>query len=435
MPMQHGASVALFLSLLVPACGGGNAASRLVDAPAYQPKDQTKCGVERSQAHPLIVEWPSPDRLQLENKVSQGIAVVHYVGCEMTVLERCAVPSKYVYLGATRNEDKVEMKDEDDLYANLPVGAAKLEGKLRRSGRLTVNMNLVGRYEAQKNTVSPDELQGECAGATHFVYGVTVGAFDFYAGGDAAVGASAGIGSAGAGASSQAARETLTKAGDVSSCVKATTADKSPPEGCGALIRLEVVPITQVGAPPAAAGSSGATPSDAARSAPATAMARMRAAQDARLAAIRGPAGGPEADRTKCQQGDGEACYFYGLALVTGKWRALTDFAPEPSAAGFYFKKSCENHSAPGCMELASALLRGADGLPVDRSQAMTIYTSACDSTPPKEKQAACMLLATFYESGMYGVKVDKKRAAALYDGQCKAGDAGACTHRDALTH
>jgi hypothetical protein len=215
----------------------------LAKAPDFAPKGQAKCGVEKSQAKPLIVEWPSADRTELESKVSQGLVVVHYAGCDMTVLSRCTASAAYKYHGTTRNQDKVEMKDEDELYANMPVGAAKLEGKLQRSGRLTVEMELVGRFEAEKTSVTTDELQGECAGATHFVYGVTVGAFDFYAGGRAEVSGHADIAGLGARGESRAERETLTKSGDESSCSKATTSDKAPPEGCGALIRIEVVPL------------------------------------------------------------------------------------------------------------------------------------------------------------------------------------------------
>src|SRR5262249_585389 len=154
----------------------------------------------------------------------------------------CTVPGGYRYVGGTRMEDKVVMKDEDDLYANLPIGAAKLESKLQRSGQLTVAMNLVGRYEAERTSVRADELKGDCAGATHFVYGVTVGAFDFFAGADADVGGGVAVGPAGAGARSKLDRETLTRAGDIAACGKSSAADRTPPDGCGALIRLEVVP-------------------------------------------------------------------------------------------------------------------------------------------------------------------------------------------------
>ena len=56
----------------------------------------------------------------------------------MDVLERCSVPARYRYLGGTRKQDRLVIRNADDLYANLPVGAAKLEGKLERSGQLTV---------------------------------------------------------------------------------------------------------------------------------------------------------------------------------------------------------------------------------------------------------------------------------------------------------
>jgi hypothetical protein len=233
----------LVACLALASCGSGNAASQLVKTPEYAPAGQAKCSIQKSQANPLVVEWPSPDRLELESTLRQGLAVVHYAGCELSLLNRCRVSSLYRYLGATRTEDRVEVKDEDELYANLPMGAASLEGKLHRAGKLTVDMQLVGRLEADRTKVWGDELLGECAGATHFVYGVIVGAFDFYAGGDADVGGGIGIQQAGVGGGSHAERESLTKAGDQTACLKATSWDKAPPEGCGALIRIEVVPI------------------------------------------------------------------------------------------------------------------------------------------------------------------------------------------------
>jgi hypothetical protein len=231
------------IALAIASCGGENAASQLVRAPEFAPKSETKCSITKSRERPLIVEWPSSDRLELETKTRKGLVVVRYVGCEMAVLGRCSVPSKYNYLGGTRKEDRVEMKDADDLYANLPIGAARLEGKLQRSGRLIVNMNLVGRYEAERPNVRADELEGDCAGATHFVYGITVGAFDFYAGGEANIGGSASVGSVGVGGHSEAQRETLAKDGDVVACEKAAPGDKEPPAQCGALIRIEVVAL------------------------------------------------------------------------------------------------------------------------------------------------------------------------------------------------
>jgi hypothetical protein len=238
---------AIVAAVTTAACGSGNVASSLVKAPDYQPQGESQCSVGKSQSRPLIVEWSSSDRLELETKTRESVVVVRYSGCVMDVLERCSVPARYRYLGGTRKQDRLVIRNADDLYANLPVGAAKLEGKLQRSGQLTVDMDLVGRYEADTLDVKASDLQGDCAGATHFVYGVTVGAFDFFAGGAAEVGGSAGIANVGAGARSSAEKETLSRDGDVASCDKAQPDDKGPPPQCGALVRVEVVPL---GGPP-----------------------------------------------------------------------------------------------------------------------------------------------------------------------------------------
>ena len=245
MPSARPRTPALVVSMSIGlvACGAHNAASQLGKAPDYDPKDQTKCGVEKSQARPLIVEWPSADRQELEGRVRQGVVAVSYHGCEMEVLDRCSVATGYRYQGTTRSQDKVVVRDEDDLYAKLPLGAAGLEGDLQQSGQLTVEMSLVGRYEAQKLSVSQSELQGDCSRATHFIYAVSVGAFDFYSGADATVGASIGVGGVGAGATSKASRKTLNSSGDPASCNVASPDDKAPPGQCGAVIRVEVVPL------------------------------------------------------------------------------------------------------------------------------------------------------------------------------------------------
>jgi hypothetical protein len=235
--------IARIACIAVAGCGGGNAASQLARPPDFDPPNQTKCGVVKSQARPLVIEWPSPDRMALEGKLRQGLAVVRYEGCEMELLPRCSVPARYGYVPATWSEDRVVIRNHDDLYANLPVGAARLESRLDRGGALTVEMDLVGSYVAQRAEVRTEELQGECAGATHFVYGATVGAFQFYADADAQVGGNAGIGPFGGGASSNAYRETLTRNGDEAACRKAMGNDAMPPPQCGAIVRIEVVKI------------------------------------------------------------------------------------------------------------------------------------------------------------------------------------------------
>jgi hypothetical protein len=256
--LARAAAPAAALALLAsePACSS-TPASALAQPPEYAPKGEAKCGVTKSQAEPLIVEWPSAARGKLETQARRGgLVAVRYVGCEMQVLAGCRAPGAYQYAPMTRKRDRLSIRNEDDLYASIPVYAASFEGKLKSAGELNVTMTLVGRFESDRQIVRKDELQGDqCAGATHVITALTAGAFKFFAGADAEAGGGAGALGAGLGARSAAEREILREDGDDAECAKASRGDSEPPEGCGALLRVEVVPLGEAKAAAASAGA------------------------------------------------------------------------------------------------------------------------------------------------------------------------------------
>jgi hypothetical protein len=246
------------LALSLVACGP-NLASQVAKVPELDRPGEAKCGVTKSQSEPLVVEWPSAARAKLEALSRTGVVAVRYSGCEMEVLASCNAPGKYAYTAINPKRDHVVIRNEDDLYANIPLGAAKLESKLARTGELDVDMSIVGRYASDRATVRADELQGpDCSKATHVVSALTVGAFDFSAGAGATISGEAKLGNAGGGGSSQSSKELLNSDGHMSACDAARTSDGKPPEACGAILRLEVVPLGQAkqevpaGAPQAA---------------------------------------------------------------------------------------------------------------------------------------------------------------------------------------
>jgi hypothetical protein len=146
----------------------------------------------------------------------------------------------------------VVIDSADQLYAQLPIGAARLEARLARAGKLDVRIALVGMLEAPSERVERAALTGDCDGATHVIAGVQLGAFKFYAGGSGEIGAGLGIGQAGVGGSSTASQELLSADGDPSRCDAASTADARAPDGCGAVIRIELV---RLGDPSCPAGA------------------------------------------------------------------------------------------------------------------------------------------------------------------------------------
>ncbi len=204
-----------------------------------------KCGAN-SQSDPLVVEWSSDARAKLESLARKGQIVVAFEGCEMRVLHHCRAPGRYVFSPTTRKHDVITITTADELYANIPWGAAKLAGKLKSAGQLSVSMTIVGRYEATQAFVSASELGDHCAGATHVIAGLTTGSFRFFAGSDGQAGGQLDVMGAGAGAKTAGKRELLNEDGDEASCAKSTSGDKTPPDGCGAILRVEVVPLGEL---------------------------------------------------------------------------------------------------------------------------------------------------------------------------------------------
>lgn len=169
----------------------------------------------------------------------------------MDLLPACDVGGEYDFVALERKQERVTIRNEDELYARLPVGAASLEGKLARSGELVVDMTIVGRKQAARHVFERSELTGSCQTATHVLTGLTVGAFSLMTGASTEAGASVGVGGAGAGGAVTRARELLASDGDPSRC-EGESFDEVPMTGCGAVLRVEAVPLAG-GAPVAMA--------------------------------------------------------------------------------------------------------------------------------------------------------------------------------------
>ena len=240
-----GAKAVGLFAMVSLSCAGG--AVEGPKAPGWEPKGATKCYVKASQRKPLVVEWRGEDRAELETQARKGLVVVRYDGCEMEVLTGCKGPGQYEYAANNPQKSMESIRNDDELYAALPVGAARLEGKLRQYGELNVKMTMVGRWEASNTEVRKSELEGaECERATHVITGMAVGAFTFFAGAASEDSGGARVAGAGAGAKGSRGREELSEAGDLTQCDKASDRNKEPVENCSAVIRVEVAELGDV---------------------------------------------------------------------------------------------------------------------------------------------------------------------------------------------
>lgn len=213
-------------------CGRGNLASRLVAPPTMaEAVDEPRCSIVPSQLRPLIVEWSGADRGSLELQMRRGLVAVRYEGCELEVLRGCSAPVAYEYSGYTTKRDAVRVRDSDELFAQMPIGAAQLAARLARGSELRVDMMLVGAYETERASYARHELRGQCEEATHVLTAAQVGAFLME------IGASAEVGRASAGG------EVINGDGDLVACEAASDGDVAAPRDCGALLRLEFSPL------------------------------------------------------------------------------------------------------------------------------------------------------------------------------------------------
>jgi len=236
----------MLLGALVTGCSAGAGAGK-GDSNAGVPSlaGDVKCDPTRPPDDLLLVEWEGASRARLETQLRKGVVPVRYEDCKLTLISGCQAKTgaHYVYAPTNLKRDTLEIHDTKELSASLPLGGASLAAELKKSGQLSLHMAISGRWDSTRTTLSRDDLEGNCEQATHAVTGVTAGAFQMLAGAESSAGGKAEFMGAGTGASSKSGKQIGKQDGDEEACKKGTLEDKTPPSNCGALLRVELVPL------------------------------------------------------------------------------------------------------------------------------------------------------------------------------------------------
>ena len=405
---------ALSLALLTTiGCGAGTAAEavRPKETTAASALGQAECADVTSGAEPLVVDWKPEQRGDLEVAMKDGVAIVSYSCKGIKLLADCKLDGKYGYIGMTRKEQVLQLTSSDELSANLPLTGSQISAGLERGGSLDVAMIMVGKRRTTWAGPTAGDLKGECAGATHYVRGATVGAFALASGTHANVRASAQIFAAGTQGASSSAKDIKNRDGDPASCEKASPDAEAPPPQCGAPVRLVLAPIA-----PQPAG-------DAAEPGPAAAAGATEPAQvvcPAGLVESGGKCTKPEAAPSfQCQPGDRDACKQQCDKGHSGSCRALAELlagasASAPSAAA-PAQKACEAGEARACTVLGQLAPAGT-GVAKDAAAAGKWLEKGCGGGDGAGCTALGKLTAT-----------DGPRALSLFEKGCSGGDVGGC--------
>lgn len=240
--------------------------------PAGQLLDQTTVGQNRCSEtnptdKPFVVEWDATDAATFEALAQRDVVVVRYENCELEVLDGCmddGIPGAYgAYQPPRWTSGSVEGFEIDntlDLYAKLPLGAAKFSANVEAGNRLSLQYFVSGTVTTTRPAVYAEQVaqNPRCEGATHFVRAYNLGAFVLNTEARDSESATVDVkGTAGGGGSRSHEAKRLKQGGELDSCTADTAADLSR---CKVPIRITLRELETGAAPTAGGGPVEAAP-------------------------------------------------------------------------------------------------------------------------------------------------------------------------------
>lgn len=199
---------------------------------------------------PFIVNWAPTDRTALETRAQEGPVVIRWDATtrDAEVLPRCRVESEpYRFVAASHASQAMTTKTEMELGAHFPfAGPVNLGAMLERYGEITVEYHSIGEYRLALDRAHADDLVGDCGGATHVIVGMSVGAFEFFAGERIGGKAEADVPmAAGVSAGGSKSFENLDRGGNPTACDAASRKATEPPDGCDSVVAIELMAIVR----------------------------------------------------------------------------------------------------------------------------------------------------------------------------------------------
>lgn len=183
-------AVVLFVFAATSACGGASlptggtresGQSTLMDKSLAGQKCSPK-----NHERPFVIEWDATDMSSFESRAANDVIFVKYEGCDLKVLDACVHDSVKGSLGSYKpvewtsgSVETLDISNEGDLFAKLPLGAATLGGRVSGGEKFHMEYYVSGTRSATRDAMYARDLEKipGCKGATHFVYAYNLGAF------------------------------------------------------------------------------------------------------------------------------------------------------------------------------------------------------------------------------------------------------------------
>ena len=413
--LRHTALAAVTSLVVASGCGPAPLQPGLPPSPTKGPSFVT------GNLEPLVVDWQPEQRGDVEVAMREGLVVVGYDDNGFRLLKDCHVDGNYEFMGMTRREKVIRLETADDIRANLPLGglglAAQLGGELERGATLDIAMVMIGKLRTTWRQVGKNDLKGQCEGATHVVRGATVGAFAVDTGQRANARAAAEVFAIGASGGSRSAKSVHITDGRLDDCATSSPDGAKAPAQCGAMIRIELLPVstkTDAKAKEAELPALDACPKPLVR-------------VDGKCTQI-GAAAPPPAS-VECTYGDGAGCVRQCEAGNAASCTKLSQMLVRgdgveraPNRAALPAARGCDGNDGPGCGLLGGFLMQGV-GVDRDLEKAARAWAKGCDAGDAP----SCGSLGTQFLTGQ-GVQRDTKIAATALARSCRGGYHAACS-------
>ncbi len=422
------ASVAVPLLVALTSCGGGSNAASVVrpsDPTAASALGEAPCHEADRYGEPLIVDWPTEQRSDLEVAMHEGVAVMSYSCKAVRLLKDCHIDGTYGFIGTTEREQVVKLENADEVQANLPTLGlsflSKMSADMQRGATIDIALVTVGKRKTTWSAPTTTDLKGTCDGATHFVRGASVGAFALDTGTKGQLRAAAQIFGVGTQGSSESSKSVHNQDGKLDDCTKASPDSNKPPAQCGAPVRLELLAIAKdqpaPGDKPAKAKDAIDVPEPMEPCPQGVVFANGKCTTPAQAPAYQCQAGKADECTAQCQKGSVGSCATLGAMYAEGNGLAR-DFAK----AAPFLKQGCDGGVGESCVALGM-LMSGGRGVGRDVPGAAKLFDKACSDSIV----AGCEQLGLLYASGTKELPANNAKAAGLLQRACDGGSDVSC--------
>lgn len=439
------------VSVMVLGCGGSQPGAVTDPVKPDKPTAGKALGEEplrcdpaamKGKLSPLIVDWKSTKRGDLEAAMADGVAVVKLTCEGIEVLPDCRVAGDYGFRAISVKRDNTLIEGRDAISASFGGIVGGVAADLSRNAKLDLATVLVGKRATTRISLYRGEVAvGEdCDQATHFIRRADVGAFAMTSGTSVEAGAAAKIMGQGVETSSGSKEVRSNRDGEPTSCSKLERNAANPPERCGALIRVSLSPIKDGDGPTGAEAQKAGV--DEGYECPDGFVFSDGACVEKsdKVSFFLCDEGNTAQCREQCLAGSNPSCGRLAKGVIEKEDEGAAKQMIGDAALTGRMNQACDDDEANACSLLAiglmvQAIARVGDETPtpemlVDLQDVMTDAHRYLDKSCSAGEGRACEVLRDSYLKGdleSVGIAKNPIRYMVLLKRACRSGSAPAC--------